>query len=286
MTKQTLAVVTMVYDEAALLPVWLRHYGRQVGLANCFVLDHGSADGTTALAAVANLVRLPRSPLDEVRRAALVSGFCNDLLGRYDAVAYTDVDEMLVADPAAWPDLPAYARSRPNDVVTSFGMDVLQVDGEPPLDLAVPVLRQRGWARPFSSLCKPTFVTRPVTWGMGFHYADAPSRLGTLFLFHLAYADFALLEARQRKRVGTPRVGEGGGHHSIPADEMVRHIREDYTRLPRLEDVTLAADDAHRIAFEQRLFREGATFGGEGLIGGNIQSDTLWRVPERFRESV
>ncbi|MBE7210981.1 MAG: glycosyltransferase family 2 protein, partial [Gluconacetobacter diazotrophicus] len=33
--RAPLAVVTMVYNEAAMLPVWLRHYAAAVGAGNC-----------------------------------------------------------------------------------------------------------------------------------------------------------------------------------------------------------------------------------------------------------
>jgi len=39
MQRQPLAVVTMVYNEEDFLPIWLKHYSRQVGLKNCFIID-------------------------------------------------------------------------------------------------------------------------------------------------------------------------------------------------------------------------------------------------------
>ncbi len=53
-------MVTMAYNEATMLPLWLRHYERQVGAENCYVLDHGSSDGST-VGINANLIRLPRT---------------------------------------------------------------------------------------------------------------------------------------------------------------------------------------------------------------------------------
>lgn len=67
-TAKTLACVTMAYNEADMLPIWLKHYGRQAKPANCFVLDHGSDDGSTANLGGAHLLRLARSPLDELSR--------------------------------------------------------------------------------------------------------------------------------------------------------------------------------------------------------------------------
>ena len=93
------AAITMVYNEAALLPVWARHYVKQVGADHCYVIDHGSTDALVLPRGV-NQLRLPRSPHDDLRRAGFISKLTTSLLAYYDWVIYTDVDELLVADPA------------------------------------------------------------------------------------------------------------------------------------------------------------------------------------------
>ena len=132
--KAPLAVVTMVYNETVFLPVWLRHYAAQVGAANCFVLDHGSDDGSTTPAVLreASVVRIPRSPQDDGRRCGFVSDVCAGLLNWYEAVIYTDVDELLVADSPLVELVPFLD---PDAVVTATGFDVIHVpDEEPALD--------------------------------------------------------------------------------------------------------------------------------------------------------
>jgi len=37
----------MAYNESFYLKRWYRWYGSQLGIENCFVLDHGSDDGST-----------------------------------------------------------------------------------------------------------------------------------------------------------------------------------------------------------------------------------------------
>ncbi|MGI4940925.1 MAG: glycosyltransferase family 2 protein, partial [Janthinobacterium lividum] len=68
-----IAALTMVWNEPFFLPLWLRHYGRHLGPQNCFVLDHGSDDGSTEHLGGACRVLLPRTPLDEEKRARAVS---------------------------------------------------------------------------------------------------------------------------------------------------------------------------------------------------------------------
>lgn len=101
--RAPLAIVTMVYNEPVFLPLWLRHYTVQAEPRHCYVIDHGSSDGSTApeqLPPGLNLVRIPRSPQDDSRRCQFMSNFCAALLVWYETVIYVDVDEILVADPA------------------------------------------------------------------------------------------------------------------------------------------------------------------------------------------
>ena len=64
--RHDLAAVTMVHNEPDFLPIWAAHYARQVGEAHCYVIDHGSTEGLEQLAAMRHVMRLPRSPMNEV----------------------------------------------------------------------------------------------------------------------------------------------------------------------------------------------------------------------------
>ena len=208
-----LAAVTMVYNEAALLPLWLRHYARQVGAAHCYVIDHGSDDGSTDDLRPASVIRLPRSPHDDARRARAVSAFCASLLEWYDGVIHTDVDEFVLADPAAWPDLRAFAAASDADAVTAIGLNVIQVAEEAPLDPARPVLAQRAYAAFSSALCKPVLIRRPVRWAPGFHCADVALRFDGLFLFHLRYCDRDAALTRLARTRAMPWADRSAGAH-------------------------------------------------------------------------
>ena len=122
------AALTMMYNEPVWARVWVRHYARQVGGEHCFVLDHGSDDGSAEGLGVA-VERLGRSALDEDARAALVSERVRVLLRRYDAVVHTDVDELLVAEPGRHADLRAYAGVAP-EVGTAVGLDLQHLPEE------------------------------------------------------------------------------------------------------------------------------------------------------------
>ena len=279
MAKFPLAVVTMLFDEPDLLPVWAAHYWRQVGYAHRYVIDHGSGQAREMLAGLPHVVTLPRSCFDQLWRCRLVSEFCNRLLETYDCVAYTDVDELLVADPRRHASLVALCRAGIPEVLTAFGADLLQMEEEAPIDFGRRIPAQRRYARPFSSLCKPSLIRRPVSWRPGFHYVDAPSRFGDLYLFHLAYADFAIIERRQRKRVSVERP-PGASHHRIPPEEMLAHIRHDYVEQPRRDTETFGG--RFETAFRQELLAAGRPEHGGRTIGADIIAPELWRLPHWF----
>lgn len=184
------AAVTMVYNEAHFLPRWIHHYAAQFGAENCTVVDHGSDDGCTANLGRVNLLRIPRSPHANRLRALFISGVCSALLAWYDWVIYTDVDELLVADPEHYPSLNELLAASPHKVITAIGFNVHHEEWrEPPIDPDRPVSEQRRWTMMVVSECKPLAISRPVQWVAGFHCCDAPVAFDRLFLFHLRNYD-------------------------------------------------------------------------------------------------
>jgi hypothetical protein len=94
-----LPAVTMVYNKVDYPDLWCRHFANQIDVENCYVIDHGSDDGTTDDLGAVNVIRIPRSPFDVAEQSRLVSELSNELLGSYDIVLHSDVGELLVADP-------------------------------------------------------------------------------------------------------------------------------------------------------------------------------------------
>ena len=288
--KAPLAVVTMVYNEPVFLPVWLRHYAAQVGAANCFVLDHGSDDGSTAPVRLgaASALRIPRSPQDDSRRCGFVSDVCAGLLNWYEAVVYTDVDELLAADPAVHSSLAALASTlEPDAVVTATGFDVIHLpDEEPALDWAQPVALQRGWLRASSAMCKPVMIRRRVDWAPGFHCIDDVPRFRPLFLFHLRYVDLRSGLARLHRTRSQPWVTpEAGSHQRMPDQDWEGMLRA-MAGLPKREDATLLPDDPLLVAWQDQVLRSAA--GRDRAlyrIDLHISGDSLWRIPARLRRS-
>jgi len=276
----SVCVVTNVYNEAFNLPIWLRYYGAQVGIANCLVVDHGSDDGSTDDLRGAGRITLPRSPFDDDRRAAFLGELASSLLRMHDAVIYTDCDEFLVADPARYAGLPEFVAAMKGPAATAIGLNLVQrTDLEGAFDPARPVLAQRGHAQFATAMCKTLVVRAPVRWGAGFHDASLPPAFDGLYLFHLRWVDRAAALRRMAITRYIARANPDHGAHQAMADEQVARRFAALTRLP-VDDVFDFAELTTRFVAEARR-------GDDGLYHAprDLTRAGLVRVPTRFADS-
>jgi hypothetical protein len=282
---KTLAVVTMAYNEIDMLPIWLRYYAAQVGAEACYVIDHGTNDGSTRDLGGANRVRIPRSALDNPKRTDFCAEFCNALLKYYDYVIYTDSDEILTPDPAEHDNLIDYVSAPGREVVTSaFGLNIVhRLHHESRIDIDRPILGQRRWGVANASMCKPLLIREPVKWAPGFHSSKHPIVFDGLFLFHLAYYDLQTALRRQEKRRRTEKkTADTAVHHRV-GDEQITAWISGWASMPNDTYVTLRRDDANMIEFSNQVAdsakgREDNVFG----IDLSLVNWQLWRIPERF----
>lgn len=193
MTAPRVAAVTMVRDEQVMLPRWIAHYGREVGVENLFVIDDHSTDGSTD-ALPCSVIRIPSwgDKHFENTRMRLVSNIAAGLLEAYDAVLFADADEFLVADPQRHESLVGLLAERPrSDVLGAQGLNVIHdASREPTLDPAQPVLGQRRWAKFVPLMCKPALKRISAPWVAGSHGLTVPWEIEPdLYLFHLKFAE-------------------------------------------------------------------------------------------------
>ena len=279
------AAITMVYNEAAILPIWARHYARQIGSDHCYVVDHGSTD-TLALPPGMNVLRLPRSPHDDPRRAAFISTLATGLLTYYDWVLYTDVDELLLAEPGRFKDLPSFCASLDTpETVTAIGFDVQHVpDLEPALETALPIGPQRGWMRFTSAMCKPVLTRQPLCWSPGFHCSDKPLAFAGLYLFHLHWADLSLGLQRLSKTRHMPwAVDTFGGHQRVADAEWLR-LFHGMANLPRRAEMPLDLEGPPVRDWLERTARSvEIRAGGTSGIDLGLNAGELWPIPPHFR---
>ena len=278
------AAVTMAYNEPEFAGIWAAHYGAEVGARNCFIIDHGSDDGSLDGIGGVNIVRIPRSPQDDPRRARFVSAFCASLLVWYDAVVHVDIDEILVADPQHYPSLAHYAAADTRPVISAIGLDLLHIpDSERPLSRGLPVSRQRRWLRFSSAMCKPALIRRPVDWAPGFHSVDAPPEFGALYLFHLRYADLGRGLVRLAKTRTQPWQEAAAGAHQRMADAQWEAMLRSMAGLDRRDAGALRPDEAPLAAWLERVRASAADRAGQTYrVDLHISGDELWRLPSRF----
>lgn len=280
----TIAAVTIVYNEVDFLPIWLRHYAAQVGARNCYVIDHGSDDGSTADLGEVNVIRIPRSPQDDRRQAEFMSEFCASLLHWYDWVLHTDADEMAFVDPAHHASLRDYVAACPHEVVTGFGFNVIHSQGEAAYDPGRPVLRQRGWMQFWAAIAKPALISRPVKWQGGFHRADAAAVFDDLFMLHLRWFDRDVGLRRQARTRAQPWSDPRAAWWQRVSDEECHRMFDRNAAWPARSDICAGRDSiAMRDAVAAMLGPSGGRQGEVDTFNINYSVSERWPVPERFR---
>lgn len=222
-----IAVITVVRDEAAMLPRWVRHYTRQVGgPERLFVVDDNSADGSTD-GLPCPVLKLPDRDHREwaVTRLKMVNAFATGLLQSFDAAVFVDADECLVANPKKYADLRELVADRPDAKgIGAMGLNVVhRVGVEPPLDPDQPVLRQRRLAKFIPKMCKPAVKRGTGHWASGSHGLRMPYDIDPdLYLFHLKFADRDHLVHTAGKRLELmEETGRGADANWRMGDELV-----------------------------------------------------------------
>ena len=278
------AAVTMTYNEPAYLPVWARHYSRQVGADHCYVVDHGSTEDL-ALPPGINTIRIPRSPHDDQKRALFISSLVEGLLEYYDWVIHTDVDEIAFADPARYPNLAAFCTGLQTDTVTAIGLDVQHVPvQEPPLLTQARLGEQRQWARFSSALCKPMLTRRPLVWSPGFHCADAPLAVAGLYLFHLHWADHQIGLERLEKTRTMPWADPAFGAHQRISNTQWSTTFNSMAAFRQVAPVSFSPDDPPLSTWLERTRQSSASRAdGPYTLDLTINAPELWAIPPRFR---
>jgi hypothetical protein len=187
-----IAAITMVYNEPEFLPLWVEYYGKQVGYKNCYVIDHGSDDGSIEqYRELVNVVTIPREHKDNLVRTRFVTLFCNALLEYHSTIVNTDVDEFIIPDPRLYSGLADYCiKTKSIPAINSIGLNVTHVPSmESDINLNQPILSQRQFVRFVSPMCKPSIINQPIEFTSGFHGSNYPVRFKDLFMLHLRYFD-------------------------------------------------------------------------------------------------
>jgi hypothetical protein len=261
--------ITNVYNEAFSLPIWLRYYGGQLGIENCIVVDDGSDDGSTADLGGASRLRLPRLPFDDGRRGDLMSSLATSMLRYYDAVIYSDCDEILVADPRKYSSLIDFCERFKGPGCTAIGLNVIHnLAEEGPIDPSRPILDQRSYVHFQSSMCKTLLVRSPVSWGGGFHSSSLPVAFSDLYLFHLKMMDLgeALRRLALTRELNLAKQDGAGRHQRISNETLIQwSLRDSKLQLEEGFDfspLTTRFSGGVAVSHNQRYYFTGQFSGG------------------------
>jgi Glycosyl transferase family 2 len=277
-----ICAITNVYNEAFNLPTWLKYYGSQVGLENCIVVDHGSDDGSTSNLGRVGVINMPREKFNDGIRAQFISNLATSMLRLYDAVLYSDCDEILVPDPGKYSSLLDFCARMTTPAATAIGLNVVhRLDLEGPIRVDAPILQQRRHVRFVSPMCKTLIVRKAVSWGGGFHSCSHPPAFSDLYLFHLRWLDLG----ESLKRLAITRQVQfaderAGPHHRWEYARYVSHYQE-MTQIP-------VSDEWDFTRYAERFVAENALNNDANLYAtrADIRSNVLIRIPERFSNAI
>jgi len=256
------AIFTIVQDEPFFFPLWHKYYRGHYDPEHMYVLYHSLPGEVSArpewlrvpIFNDTNLVRVFHAKsFDHAWLRQQVERFATFLLGSYDTVAFTEVDEILTPDPTKVED-PSLIRwldawcGRDEPTFRCTGHEVVhRFDSEPDLDphealcLGGHALRDRGWWYESWLYSKALVWRVPPRWDNGFHTpldyrhgVDAWQELlgiareEELLLLHLHKVDYKIAVARWRRTVArdwneADRHGSAGAQNRFPDEDQLRN---------------------------------------------------------------
>lgn len=275
-----IAVITMIYNEKFMLPIWRRYYGSIFGPENLFILDHGSDDGSTENLDGENRIKLFRETFCNADRVKLIAKFHESLLSIYDYVIYTDCDEMLVPNPRTGKTLKEFIEARKKPYFTPIGLNLVHItQTEPKLDISKPILSQRSHVRFVTPMIKTLISSVPIVWGAGFHSCSLfPLITEDLYLFHLKRFDIKndFNRAQITRQIERPESEKTQGAHQRLSNGQLKNMYASFGKMNVIP--------ADKFEFSENLheFKKSIWFNNGLYSGKSIHSEDLYKVPPGF----
>lgn len=291
--KNTLGVVTMVYEDYFFLERWYRYYAAQVGAENLYVFSHGNDPRHREIARNANVMNLPRDRIMfkfDRRRWRMLGNFATGLLDFYNWMIVADVDEIVVADPDRAAGIVDYLqdayggmKDAPKNIAPLCLELVHLPEQEPlPIEATETILSRRRIFRPNKNYSKPCLVGGPVGFAPGGHRNTlGPRHLPeNLYTLHLKYFDRDTIEARgEEKKKVVSDAGDLGSRYDHT--HAWNRTREAYDGI--VAAATLGGEDIALPEFRAAMLKQFERYTNQ-YVWGPVRSSTLYRIPERFAD--
>ncbi len=273
-STKRIAAITMARNDEFFLNRWISYYGEQFGEENLYIYLDGLDQAIPARAGRTNITRLPHRDQavqkGDKTRILLLSDLARKLFDDgYDIVVGCDCDEFLVVDPELGMTLRQYLSDKKiNTSLSGLGLDVgMDLNSEAPLDPDMPMLPQRKYALMSTRYTKPVVLSRPATWGSGFHSVKGHNFHidKNLYLLHFGGADLDMIKNK---------IGDRN-------PSWARHLKK---RARTIEIITRARNKnmPRTLArIMQRIFRPIYDLNKPGMLG----LKWVTTIPARFEET-
>lgn len=126
----------------------------------------------------------------------LLNSLQNGLFKDYDLILFADVDEIIVPMHGT---LGEYVDKVDQDVVRCVGYNVIQMEGEPPIDLNKPILQQRRYWSRDNLYDKYVILTKPQVYTSNHHIVNEIPSDPNLVMLHLRDIDIDMAKKRNTK---------------------------------------------------------------------------------------
>ena len=289
-TKKPAGAMTMVYKDYYFLRRWVDYYGRQFGREHLYILSHGGDPEHDRICEGANVIRLPRDPTMwrmERRRWSVNSQFSAGMLRYYNWFIVSDVDEVVIVDPAVAPDLVTYlgryTGKRVPASLCPFGIELVHnPEEEPePLEDDKPILSRRRVFRANANYAKPCVLRKETGFTVGGHANSHQPRVldPHLYLVHLRFFDFDMVTERLAGRKDMRAIMAGDRN----PDQVGKAWGKDLETFLALSKGVAVREDAELPEFRKRMIDEQQHLhDGKITFFGGGRTKSLFRLPDRF----
>lgn len=191
---------TRIYDSTEMLETWLKYYSRYFD--DLCVFGHRAKPGLVneLLNKYKFTYEETQFELHSLESLEFLKSKQVEFLENHDWVLYTDMDELVVADPRKYKDLKDFMRRSKQKQTYCEGYELYRIEelGERPIERWRPYLRQRKywWKATNGSYNKPILSRVPSKWVHGFHSLEGETSEFTkshhdtgIYLIHLRHVD-------------------------------------------------------------------------------------------------